>query len=56
MEGYREDVLALFFGDLDANEESGLKLYDGIYKLINNLMGSEISEAATSSTSKLRLS
>ena len=46
MEGYREDVLAaLFFGDLDANEESGLKLYDGIYKLINNLMGSEISEA-----------
>lgn len=46
MEGYREDVLAaLFFGDLDANEESGLKLYDGIYKLINGLVGSEITEA-----------
>lgn len=46
MEGYREDVLAaLFFGDLNANEESGLKLYDGVYKLINDLVGSEISEA-----------
>lgn len=46
MEGYREDVLAaLFFGDLNANEESGLKLYDGVYKLINDLVGTEISEA-----------
>lgn len=46
MEGYREDVLAaLFFGDLNAEEETGLKLYDGIYKLINDLVGSEISEA-----------
>ena len=46
MEGYREDVLAaLFFGDLNANEESGLKLYDGVYKLVNDLVGSEISEA-----------
>lgn len=46
MEGYREDVIAaLFFGDLNATDESGLKLYDGIYKLINDLVGSEISEA-----------
>ena len=46
MEGYREDILAaIFFGDLNANEESGLKLYDGIYKLINDLTGTEISEA-----------
>jgi len=46
MESYREDVLAaIFFGDLNETEESGLKLYDGIYKLINDLMGSEISEA-----------
>ena len=46
MEGYREDVLAaLFFGDLNASDESGLKLYDGIYTLINKLMGTEISEA-----------
>lgn len=46
METYREDVLnALFFGDLNASKESGLKLYDGIYKLINQLVGTEISEA-----------
>lgn len=46
MEGYREDILnGLFFGDLNASDESGLKLYDGIYTLINKLMGTEISEA-----------
>ena len=46
MERYREDVLnAVFFGDLNASKESGLKLYDGIYTLINQLMGTEISEA-----------
>ena len=46
MERYREDVLnAVFFGDLNAAPESGLKLYDGIYTLINQLMGTEISEA-----------
>lgn len=45
MERYREDVLnGIFFGDLNASKESGLKLYDGIYKLINQLMGTEISE------------
>ena len=46
MEGYREDVLnGVFFGDLNASKESGLKIYDGIYTLINQLMGTEISEA-----------
>ena len=46
MEYYRGDVLnAVFFGDLNASKESGLKLYDGIYTLINQLMGTEISEA-----------
>ena len=46
MERYREDVLnAVFFGDLNAAPESGLKLYDGIYTLINQLMGTEITEA-----------
>ena len=46
MDIYRQDVLnAVFFGDLTASKESGLKLYDGIYTLINQLMGTEISEA-----------
>ena len=53
MEGYREDVLAaLFFGDLDANEESGLKLYDGIYKLINNLFDTYLGELPATFTYK----